>query len=410
MQTKIAPYRKPEVLLPTPDAGLAYRGTAPVLGGTLGTRSGEKEYSALETSKIQAACGLSDAQWATDLPDLYPRMLEEGRTTTRVKALLEDVFRPVDSFSLETVHLSVTDELAKDIKELNFGYSNDLTYESSHRGLSPFSVIGVSMATASRRRRQADRYTRTTNLTLAEVSMADTVPDPIPTEYHGAVNLLRRYVTLLHGTVGDRCGHHVEVRRIAAVLNNNQHVFEALDARQIASLLWQIFMDARRFFSAGMDIRNNGPQSLLRTTFNEVSAGIVQAHLNVPYAALLGQDPGEASFNRESGGASEERATTGPRNFRHVPPAIKTILQGARSKYPALTVADLMSAHQPPLQYAQVKLGPAGSCLDFLCFGSCKNSRCSYKHPTTASITANRATTIAPKLGAAYTAYDAAQG
>jgi hypothetical protein len=235
--------------------------------------------------------------------------------------------------------------------------------------------------------------------------MADTVPDPIPTEYHRAVYLLRRYVTLLHQTVGDRCGHHVEVRQIAAVLNNNQHVFEALDARQIASLLWQIFIDARRFFSAGMDIRN-----LLRTTFNEVSAGIVQAHLNVPYVALLGQDPGEASFSRESGEASKERATTGPRNFWHVPPAIKMILQGARSKYPTLTVADLMSAHQPPLQYAQVKLGPAGSCLDFMCFGSCKNRRCSYKHPTTASIASNLATTIAPKLGAAYTAYDAAQG
>jgi hypothetical protein len=84
--------------------------------------------------------------------------------------------------------------------------------------------------------------------------MADTNPDPIPTDYHGMVNLLQRYTMFLHQLVGDRSGHYVEVRRIAAELNSHQHIFEALDAPQIASLLWQIFMDARRFFSAGIDV------------------------------------------------------------------------------------------------------------------------------------------------------------
>jgi hypothetical protein len=39
--------------------------------GALSTSSGEKEYSMLETAKIQAACGLINAQWDTDLPKLY---------------------------------------------------------------------------------------------------------------------------------------------------------------------------------------------------------------------------------------------------------------------------------------------------------------------------------------------------
>jgi hypothetical protein len=96
------------------------------------------------------------------------------------------------------------------------------------------------------------------------------------------------------------------------------------------------------------------------------------------------------------------------RTFRHVPPSIKAILHGARSKYPSLTVAELMAAHEPPLQYAQVKLGPSGSCLDFLCFGACKNTRCSYKHAATAAVPAARAEAVAPKLSDAYNAYDAA--
>jgi hypothetical protein len=211
-------------------------GGPPVLpAGLPSVRSSEKEYSLLETSKIQAACGLTDAQWATDLPELYPRMLEEGRTKVKTKALLEDIFWPDDDFSLSAVQLNVTDEMAKDVKDVNFGYNNDLSYESCHRGISPFAVIGISMAMASKRRRVADRFSRTSNLTLAEVSLADTTPDPIPTGYHGMVNLLRRYVGLLQYTVGDRCGHHTEVRRIASELCRRQDIFEGLEPNQIAS-------------------------------------------------------------------------------------------------------------------------------------------------------------------------------
>ena len=83
-------------------------------------------------------------------------MLEEGRTTLKVRYLLEDVFKPSDTFSLDSVDLNVRDELAKDIKKLNLGFNNDLSYETSHRGVSPFSVLGISLTTASRHRRAAD--------------------------------------------------------------------------------------------------------------------------------------------------------------------------------------------------------------------------------------------------------------
>jgi hypothetical protein len=363
----------------------------------------------LETSKIQAACGLTDAQWETDLPELYTRMLEEGRTTAKVKALLEDIFRPDGDFSLAAVQINVTDELAKDIKNINLGYNNNMSYECCHRGISPFAMIGLSMATASKRRRMADRFTRTNNLTLAEVSMANNTPDPIPTGYHEAVNLLRRYAGLLQHVVEGRCEHHTMVRQIAAELCRQQDIFENLEARQIASLLWQIFMDARRFCSAGIDVRGNLPQSLLRNTYNGIATGIVQAHLNVPFAQLLGQNLGEPSHSPDTRVGGQARTRSEPRTFRHVPAAIKNILRGARSKYPSLTVVEVMGAHVPPLQYAQVKLGPNGSCLDFLCLRAYKNGQCTYKHTATASIATARAEAVAPKLGAAYNAYDAAQ-
>jgi hypothetical protein len=118
-------------------------------------------------------------------------------------------------------------------------------------------------------------------------------------------------------------------------------------------------MDARQFFSAGIDSRGNLPQSLLRTTYNEVAAGIIPAHLNVPYSRLLGHDaPGEAPIEEETVSArpGAVTGTTWNKTFRHVPPPIKTILQGGRSKYPVITIAEIMAAHAPPLLYTQVKL------------------------------------------------------
>ncbi len=84
---------------PVPALGLSAGG--PVLPDGLVTAVlQEKEYTALETSKIQAACSLTGEEWLTDLPKLYPCMLEEGRTTAQVKALLENIFQPDDIFSL----------------------------------------------------------------------------------------------------------------------------------------------------------------------------------------------------------------------------------------------------------------------------------------------------------------------
>jgi hypothetical protein len=96
-------------------------------------------------------------------------------------------------------------------------------------------------------------------LMLAEVAMAKTIANAIPSEYHGMINLLKRYVELLWLVFGLCCGHYEMVVRITVEVNAWQHIFEALTACQIASLLWQIFMDTRHFFSTSINIRWNLP-------------------------------------------------------------------------------------------------------------------------------------------------------
>jgi hypothetical protein len=108
------------------------------------------------------------------------------------------------------------------------------------------------------------------------------------------------------------CKHHAELCQITAELNSRHYLFETLSARQIASLLWQIFMGTRRFFLTGIDAQGNLP------TYNKRALpGIMQAHLNVPYSQLLGQDPGGATYEPEPA-ASEPGANPSHNTYKEL--------------------------------------------------------------------------------------------
>jgi hypothetical protein len=215
-----------------------------------------------------------DVQWQTELPELYPRMLEEEgpRTSARGIVLLEDVFQLDDLFSLSAVHIHVTGDLIKDVEELNFGLNNDLTYDNCHHGLLPFAIIGVSMAMASKSRHPEDQFSHTSTLTLAEVRVSvETTSDVIPSDYHGMINLLKCYVELLWLDVGPQFGHDEElVLWITADLNARQHIFEALAAQQIVPLLWQVFY-GRPMFLLNLNQRLGQPSA--DTSTNDIRPG-----------------------------------------------------------------------------------------------------------------------------------------
>jgi hypothetical protein len=61
-----------------------------------------------------------------------------------------------------------------------------------------------------------------------------------------------------------------------------------MTARQVVSLLWQIFLHSRQFFSAAHDAFGNPPRSLLPVVVDELRQGVVFEHINVPYLQLLG--------------------------------------------------------------------------------------------------------------------------
>jgi hypothetical protein len=176
------------------------------------------------------------------------------------------------------MHVPTTDEMAKDVKELNFGYGKNLTYITCHRGLSPFTVVAVTLVTASRRRHQAERLQQDTYLSLSDLASSDTTPDPILKSYLGLVDLLCRYLVILL---------LVKVRRTAIELTQQAAIFENISQRQIASLLWQLFLDARRLFSQGTDVMGNLPVSRLGHVATDLQVGLLHEHMNMPYEDLV---------------------------------------------------------------------------------------------------------------------------
>jgi hypothetical protein len=81
------------------------------------------------------------------------------------------------------------------------------------------------------------------------------------------------------------------------------------------------------------------------------------------------KDTGKTLYSEEASGDRNATPPRESRTLRHVPASIKSNPPGG-SKVPALTLVELMAAHEPPLQYTQVKLGLNGSCLDFFMFWS----------------------------------------
>jgi hypothetical protein len=63
---------------------------------------------------------------------------------------------------------------------------------------------------------------------------------------------------------GARSNHFQEVRAITRILGQKRREFEGIMARQVWTVLWHIFMDARHFFSTMVDLSGSLPKSNLR--------------------------------------------------------------------------------------------------------------------------------------------------
>ena len=405
------PPAAPAIALPGGAAGVAMRpppGGAGGFGGAPYEGRETKVFSPLEHERIRLACGLDPANYDAGRPPIYAVFLAEGRSMVKVEAVLQKFLAPAPD-DWDPIRLYVSQELVRDMKDLKLGWGNKNAHDTCHRGTSPFAVLQVSMDQQTKRRKTQERADRATYLSTEDVRALEAEPGCCPGSYYAMLTLLRRYIRLLTVLFGAGCSHLTEVQGIYQVLAEKVAV---MSAELIAEILWRVFVDTRECFS---HLGPGLPESQLYSLRHDVRGCSLRVSINCPVALLLNSPSaavvsqagnGNALGGRSGyGGGSIGSATTmstltgsaprepvpliGGKRTNPTPiPEVVAIMQGLRAKRPGVDMNAVMRSEK--LTIAEIGIGGKGACLDFMYFGECARSGCSYEHGPVRNVSAGK--------------------
>jgi hypothetical protein len=191
----------------------------PIIGGgggfgTLYEARETKVFSPLEHERIRLACGLDPANYDAGRPPIYAVFLAEGKSMVKVEAVLQKFLAPAPN-DCDTISVYASQELLRDMKDLKFGWGNENTHNTCHRGISPHTVLQVSTDKQTRRGKTQEQADRATYLSTDDVRALEAKPGCCPASCHGMLNLLKRYIYLLTVLFGAGCSHLTEVQGVS---------------------------------------------------------------------------------------------------------------------------------------------------------------------------------------------------
>ncbi len=166
----------------------------------------------------------------------------------KVEAVVQKFLAPAPN-DWDPISVYASQELVCDMKDLKFGWGNENTHDTCHRGISPFPVLQVSTDQQTKRCKTQEWADLATYLSTNDVMALETEPGCCLASYHGRLNLLKRYICLLTVLFGAGCSHLTEVQGVYQVLAEKIAVYKTMSAELIAVTLWRVFVDARECFS-----------------------------------------------------------------------------------------------------------------------------------------------------------------
>jgi hypothetical protein len=215
----------------------------------------------------------------TNMPPFHQHLLSEGRTKRGAEAVLAQALRP-DEHSDDLGLIYVLPELVSDMKDCKYVLGWDTSYKNCHRGLSPFAVHHMSLHHQQERYTYQDRLGKASTTTIGDIEKGESMPNVIPGDYHGLLQVLSSYIKLLTTVVGSRSSAHTrEVIAIQKKLRTWMDLYVDIGPRKILYLLWAIFLDARDFFSMEVQTGEPLPESQLRYTTNFIGVGRIPADI-----------------------------------------------------------------------------------------------------------------------------------
>jgi hypothetical protein len=325
--------------------------------------------------------------------------------------VLAQALRPTDdSDDLGLIYISP--ELVQDIRECKYGLRWDTSFRNCHRDLLPFAVPHMSLRHQQERLLYQDRLGKASMTTVGDIEKGEESPSTSPKTYHGCLQLLSNYIKLLSEVVGGRSAHLREVVAIRRKLQQKVDLYIDMGPKEIIYLLWAIFLDARKVFSAQVTDTEMAPESQLKYTTSFFGVGRIPMDiLGVPLAQFKAHDSTSTAGTELSSlisGAELSKPTgfMAPKNTS-VPDDISAITMPLLEQFPNVTTTALMSHGQ--LGFDDIQVGNKGACLNYNFLGICSDPRCSYQH-LRAKPTAERIKVVVSSLGPAVQAYLTTRG
>jgi hypothetical protein len=243
-----------------------------------------KVFSLLEHERICLACGLDPANYDAGRLPIYAVFLAKERLMVKVEAVLQKYLAPPPD-DWDPIRLYVLQDLVHDMKDLKLGWGNENTYDTCHRGITPFAVMQVSMDQQTKRRKTQERAEMATYLSTEDVRAAlEAEPGCCPASYHSMLNLMKRYICLLTMLFGAGCSHLTEVQGVYQLLAKKGALYKSMSIDLIAEILWRVFVDARECFS---HLGPRLPESQLYSLRHDIRGCSLRVSINCPVALLL---------------------------------------------------------------------------------------------------------------------------
>ena len=89
---------------------------------------------------------------------------------------------------------------------------------------------------------------------MVDIEKGEGKPNAYTRDYHGILQALSIYIHLLTIVVGSRSAHTREVAASREKLRTRMDLYVNIDPKMIIYLLWEIFLDARGFFSGKVQL------------------------------------------------------------------------------------------------------------------------------------------------------------
>jgi hypothetical protein len=285
----------------------------------------------------------------------------------------------------------VTDMLAKDLQQVNLCKSGSMIVATTHKGITPCVFPWKEHTQIQKEDAKQKQYDSATHHSMDDVWKMDLELQLIlPENFDGLTRGFNNYAALLEKVIGGDYAHWARVKVLNKVLESKRSALEPIiDTKKALILLWNVHVDSHTYFFEAMKWQEGDPFpefSLRTTVMNLRDERICQKDTmlleTIPkkYAPSIAVNMGVESPSPGNNPTRAKKKQT-QRNPK-MAEAFKPIIGKLKTKNSAVCYDMLNATGAAGCDYKDLRVGQAGTCIDYGVFGFCPNKECEYNHRT----------------------------